>query len=238
MSHRKAPVGLVTLVFLLVSAHEVSARASALDTVQLLAPGLTAQLICTEPCPDIVLSPSGDIVAFPGLQLAGGQGMDVLGAIYFRDEPTLYCTPERSATTSRMFRTRFDGTGELLVVFPGRCLETTYEQYSIHIMTLDSISGRAVLYVKTWIRLLSTSDAIDSFAEVIEISGLPTLLDIILSYQPPSTLSFNVPVRPEGLAGADSFSVYAGDLDTVSDLSQAVPLQCTVPDGRPPVPGE
>jgi hypothetical protein len=35
----------------------------------------------------------------------------------------------------------------------------------------------------------------------------PTLLDIILSYQPPSTLSFKVPVRPEGLPGADSFAV-------------------------------
>ncbi|MGH9870526.1 MAG: hypothetical protein ACREAA_20510 [Candidatus Polarisedimenticolia bacterium] len=47
-----------------------------------------------------------------------------------------------------------------------------------------------------------------------------------------------MPVRPEGLPGADSFSVYAGDLASVSDLSQASPLQCTVPAGRPPAPGE
>jgi hypothetical protein len=73
---------------------------------------------------------------------------------------------------------------------------------------------------------------------IVTVSGLPTLLDIILSYRPPSTLSFNVPVRPEGLPEADSFSVHSGDLRTVSDLAQAVPLQCTVPAGRAPVPGE
>ncbi|MGH9870529.1 MAG: hypothetical protein ACREAA_20525 [Candidatus Polarisedimenticolia bacterium] len=55
---------------------------------------------------------------------------------------------------------------------------------------------------------------------IIRISGLPTLLDIILSYQPPSTLSFNVPVRPEGLPGADSFAVYAGDLSQASPDSR------------------
>lgn len=60
----------------------------------------------------------------------------------------------------------------------------------------------------------------------------------MLPYQPPSTLSFNVPVRPEGLPGADSFSVYSGDVRTAADLSQAVPLQCTVPSGRAPAPGE
>ena len=65
-----------------------------------------------------------------------------------------------------------------------------------------------------------------------------SLLDIILSYQPPSTLSFNVPVRAEGLPGAESFAVYAGDVLTAADLSQAAPLQRTVPAGGPPVPGE
>jgi hypothetical protein len=47
-----------------------------------------------------------------------------------------------------------------------------------------------------------------------------------------------VPVRPEGLPGADSFAVYAGDVRTTADLSQAAPLQCTVPAARAPMPGE
>jgi hypothetical protein len=46
-----------------------------------------------------------------------------------------------------------------------------------------------------------------------------------------------VPVRPERLPGADSFAVYAGSLAAVCDLSQAAPLQCTVPADRSPVPG-
>jgi hypothetical protein len=47
-----------------------------------------------------------------------------------------------------------------------------------------------------------------------------------------------VPVRTEGLPGADSFAVYSGDVRTASDLTQASPLECTVPAARPPVPGE
>jgi hypothetical protein len=47
-----------------------------------------------------------------------------------------------------------------------------------------------------------------------------------------------VPVRPEGLPGADSFSVYAGDVRTAADLSQATMLECSVPVGRVPIPGE
>jgi len=60
----------------------------------------------------------------------------------------------------------------------------------------------------------------------------------LVSHQPPSTLSFNVPVRPEGLAGADSFRIYSGDVRTASDLTQPVPIECTVTAGRAPVPGE
>jgi hypothetical protein len=60
---------------------------------------------------------------------------------------------------------------------------------------------------------------------LVKATLVPPLLDIILSYQPPSTLSFNVPVRPEGMPGADSFSVYAGDVRAAADLSQATPLR-------------
>jgi len=97
-------------------------------------------------------------------------------------------------------------------------------------MEVDAINGRIYIATESWISgnpILGT----------VVMEGLPNLLDIILSYQPPSTLSFNVPVRPEGLAGSDSFSVYHGDADT-GDLGQAEALDCTVPDGRVPIPGE
>jgi len=105
---------------------------------------------------------------------------------------------------------------------------------------LDLVNGTAVMNAIYEIDTSSATSCSHTLIEieVIQITGLPALLDIILSYQPPSALSFNVPVRPEGLVGADSFSVYAGDVRAASDLSQATPLECSVPAGRPPIPGE
>jgi len=40
------------------------------------------------------------------------------------------------------------------------------------------------------------------------------------------------------MAGSDKFSVYAGPLVGPSSLSQAVPLDCSVPDVGAPSPGE
>jgi hypothetical protein len=100
---------------------------------------------------------------------------------------------------------------------------------------IDTING--IGYAFMWTQNFDEEANVSGYA-FVSISGLPTLLDIILSYQPPSTLSFNVPVRPEGLPGPDSFAVYAGDVRTAADLSQASPLQCTVPTGRASVPGD
>lgn len=112
------------------------------------------------------------------------------------------------------------------------------QRTQIHNLMIDAINGH--LYVALFAAQCLGSGCSPGIGEfgIVKITGLPTLLDIILSYQPPSTISFNVPVRPEALQGGDSFSVYAGDIRTASDLSQATPLACTVPAGRPPVPGE
>ena len=129
------------------------------------------------------------------------------------------------------------GTVEVIGVFRDECLPTFVRKAYVQALDTDAING--FLYV-----LVHRSDLDPAQGSLYEsmvwtrVSGLPTLLDIILSYQPPSTLSFNVPVRPEGLPGADSFSVYAGDVRTAADLSQAVPIQCAAPAGRAPVPGE
>ncbi len=61
----------------------------------------------------------------------------------------------------------------------------------------------------------------------------------MLTYDPNApAVSWQVPKYPEALRGADTFDVYTGDLATASDLSQATPMECSVPTGRPPVPGE
>lgn len=67
---------------------------------------------------------------------------------------------------------------------------------------------------------------------VIRITGLTALFDIIESYQPPSSLSFNLPRYPEGLSSGDQYDVYYGDIAGLPDLSQAQPLECDVATGK------
>lgn len=127
------------------------------------------------------------------------------------------------------------GSTESLGTFQDSCETEFIRGVSVQPLGIDMANG--LYYLNVHVTHAANSTGI-SRRFLVEVKGLPSLLDIILSYQPPSTLSFNVPVRPEGLPGADSFSVYSGNVRTASDLSQATPLQCTVPAGRPPVPGE
>ena len=69
---------------------------------------------------------------------------------------------------------------------------------------------------------------------LIKISGLPTLFDLQLSYQPEGSLLFNVPARPEGLPQGARLDVYHGDVGTLPDLSAAQPLACDAAPGFPP----
>lgn len=71
---------------------------------------------------------------------------------------------------------------------------------------------------------------------VFRISGFARLIDIFQSYQPATgPLSFRVPAMPDGLAGADHFDTYWGELATVGDWSKAKGLQCNYPAAAPSV---
>jgi len=67
---------------------------------------------------------------------------------------------------------------------------------------------------------------------VIRITGLPALMDVIESYQPPSMLSFNLPRHPEGLPQGDRYDVYQGNVAGLPDFSLAQPLACDVAAGK------
>ena len=75
------------------------------------------------------------------------------------------------------------------------------------------------------------NDTLEHLA-VIRITGLPALMDVIESYEPPSLLSFNLPSHPEGLAQGDRYDVYQGSVAGLPDLSQAQPLACDVAAGK------
>ncbi len=68
--------------------------------------------------------------------------------------------------------------------------------------------------------------------------GFATLFDILQTFTPcASSLSFRIPYMPDGLAAADHFDTYWGDLANPIDFSQAHPLQCNYP-GSPPHVGD
>jgi len=67
------------------------------------------------------------------------------------------------------------------------------------------------------------------------IAGFATTFDVLQTYTPPATLGFRVPYMPEGMAGADHFDTYWGNLTHPIDFTQAHPLQSGYPSAQPHV---
>jgi len=108
---------------------------------------------------------------------------------------------------------------------------------------IDQINGRMLLTIRSAdFESMPSATCIGGIDELVEVSGLPTLLDIIPTFQPASeTLSWITPKHPEALPAADRFMVYAGDIATLRqdrDFTRAVPVDCQVPDVGAPSPGE
>jgi len=74
---------------------------------------------------------------------------------------------------------------------------------------------------------VAQADTTDHLA-VVRVTGLPTLLDLMLTYQAPAAIALRLPVLPETLPTASRIDLYYGDLATLGDLSSAVPLACDV----------
>lgn len=171
---------------------------------------------------------------------------DAIGAIYVPGSPIVLprtcdivgCSGvARSTHEWPLYRQTPGGSMELIGKFTENCWFNTFYGFTdVRVKGVDPINGYLYLMVD-YVRS-SDCQAQPTTDFFMRLSGIPSLLDIILSYQPPSTLTFNVPVHPEALPSAESFSVYSGNVSTVSDLSEASPLECTVPPDRPPVPGE
>jgi hypothetical protein len=68
------------------------------------------------------------------------------------------------------------------------------------------------------------------------IEGFTTLFEVVESYEPAApALGFRVPVRPEGMAGANHFDTFWGRLTKPLDFIQAHPLACNYPSAAPRV---
>lgn len=99
---------------------------------------------------------------------------------------------------------------------------------------IDNTSGE--LFFRYFSTETGTCGAYPHTREVIRVGGLPTLFEILQTYEPTANkISFRVPYMPEGFPAADWFNTYYGDLATVGDWSQAQPLQCGYPAAVPNV---
>jgi len=70
---------------------------------------------------------------------------------------------------------------------------------------------------------------------IAAIEGFTTLYEVRQSFAPEAPLGFRVPVMPEGMAAADHFDTYWGDLAHPVDFTQAHPLACDYPSAAPHV---
>lgn len=134
---------------------------------------------------------------------------------------------------------QFDGEADELIAYiqevqqPGFLWEQRIEELSL---TFDEKHGR--LYFAFQATCFSDGDpgceSGGHGAWLLGFDGFTTEFEVLQSYQPPPLgLSFRVPFMPEGMAAADWFDTYYGDLATVGDWSQAQPLQCRFPEAAP-----
>jgi len=89
---------------------------------------------------------------------------------------------------------------------------------------IDATSGRIWIMVNAWISGIPPTP---STVGTVEISGLPTLFDTLLTFIPDSqTISLVTPTHPDGFRSADSMQVWTGDVRSMPDWSQAQPMTC------------
>jgi len=76
-------------------------------------------------------------------------------------------------------------------------------------------------------------DTTDHIA-LIRVTGLPTLFDLALTYEPPSGIALRIPARAEALPTMDRVDLYYGPAPALGNLATASPLACDVAPGATP----
>lgn len=120
------------------------------------------------------------------------------------------------------------GTVDLARVYSTWCYGDCASASSTFTVTYhsDVTNGRilALVRVRTCLQNPCTPDVKVGF---VEIGGLPSMFDVLLTYVPQtSSLTLLTPAHPEGFNSADAFQVWEGDAATLPDWSQATPVAC------------
>jgi len=104
-------------------------------------------------------------------------------------------------------------------------------------LVIDVTGGRILMTV-----VASSVDALNQTSTpttigVIELSGLPTMFDTLMTFVPfGQAISAVVPAHPDGFRSAASLQLWTGDVRTLPDWSQANPLTCSA--ATNPTPGQ
>ena len=165
-------------------------------------------------------------------------GVDALGRPYFYAlENTSGCLPQGIMWDLAIYRVTGFGLAEEVGRF-AHCSQGEGAQMTTDGANFDIMGGNLFLTINVTICNAATCASNVKF--VVRVTGLPSLIDIIPTFDPNNTSALNwiAPVKPEAMAGSDGYDVYKGDLDSVSDFSLAAPVACDIPMGRDPVPGE
>lgn len=227
---RIAVVAAVVLVLVPAFASEPGQPLDCSDWV-ILAPGLTCRdlLTCQTdfsgpalfPCdslaqPGVGVNAEGDIVGFDRREI----GMGFCGG---------------GAGMGRAGLKSFDGVNERLLAYVDeRCVDASIGSMDkIDACVADFDAARGRLYFRCTSRNVN-GGLYPARVWVGAFEGFATLFDVLQTFQP-SSIAFRVPRIPEGMAAADHFDTYWGNLTNPIDFTQAQPLQCNYPASPPQV---
>jgi|GEM_PF-6097456 len=116
---------------------------------------------------------------------------------------------------------------------------STTENYFSQTLTFDSINGRFLIPLQSYCLTDQGNDCPAGYGGgwwIAAIDGFPKLFDIFQTYTPVAGgLTFTVPAMPEGLASADYFDTYWGNVASLPDFTQAQPMACGYPASPPAV---
>jgi hypothetical protein len=215
-----------------------------LDAIELHDPMLTADVHFSAQAGDC-FAPSGDPInlgcdvtdAWP---LQSQVGAD--GSTYEVDYSgnTAYCS--EGLVFFRLVRiTRAKSIIEVARVYLNRCMECTGGLCTRVLVSslrplFDLTNG--VVNLKGYVTERDdTGHVLANDRGWIEVSGLPSLFDTLLTFVPGQTaLNILTPAMPDGFRSVDSLQVWSGDVRSMPDWSQARPLACMA--AQDPMPGQ
>ena len=129
------------------------------------------------------------------------------------------------------------GTVQTLGFFREYCSPPNfYSTFQISKVSVDPFNG--VLNLRATLTNKAGQFVVASRIVQAQVSGLPTVAEIMVTFEPPGALTWMTPWKPLGLPSADRFQVYTGALGHSPLFEDAQPIDCSVPASGHPATGD